>query len=628
MAPATTTNPRSTDDYQASPVDDTIAALDSDRRTGISTAGAKGRLERFGPNEIEEHEEPTWHQIFRRFWGPIPWMIEIAAVLSAAVRRWEDFTIIMVMLLVNAGIDFFQEHRALNAVKALQSALATQTTVLRDGTWSDVPSRDLVPGDVVRLKIGDIIPADVQLIDGAYLLVDQSSLTGESLPVSKKPGDVAYSKTIVKQGEMTAIVLNTGPNTNFHSMVSLVVQAEKEERSHFQQMVIRIGDFLIAITVVLVLIIIAVGIARGQDVVELIRYALVLTVAAIPVALPAVLSVTMAVGAVNLAKQQAIVSRLVAIEELAGIDILCSDKTGTLTRGAMTLTDVITDEDEQLFLTLAGSVEAASEHPIGKAVALGAEERDATLSIPDDFEALRGQGVVGTVDGFEVTVGKPKLMAERGLQVPDRYTDAMELIEIAGNTAFLVGWDGVVRGTIGVADTVRSSSAEAVSTLKGLGVEVVMLTGDNRRTAETIAAQIGITTVIAEVLPGDKAEEIRRLQHEGRSVGFVGDGINDAPALTQADLGMAVGSGTDVAIEAGDVVLMSGDPMLAVTSLRLARKTFSTIKQNLYWAFGYNTAAIPLAALGFLNPMIAAGAMAFSSVSVVTNSVRLRRFGK
>ena len=219
-------------------------------------------------------------------------------------------------------------------------------------------------------------------------------------------------------------------------------------------------------------------------------------------------------------------------------------------------------------------------------------------------------------------------MAGRGLQIPERYTDGMEQIEIAGNTAFLVGWDGSVRGAIGVADTVRASSAEAVSTLKEMGVDVVMLTGDNRRTAETIAAEIGIASVIAEVLPGDKAEEIRRLQHEGKSVGFVGDGINDAPALTQADLGMAVGSGTDVAIEAGDVVLMSGDPMLAVTSLQLARRTFSTIKENLFWAFGYNTAAIPLAALGFLNPMIAAGAMAFSSVSVVTNSLRLRRFGR
>ncbi|MCL1693429.1 MAG: heavy metal translocating P-type ATPase, partial [Actinomycetia bacterium] len=366
----------------------------------------------------------------------------------------------------------------------------------------------------------------------------------------------------------------------------------------------------------------------GGDTPVALRNAVAVLIIACPCAMGLATPTAIMVGSGRGAELGVLFKNAEVFERARSVDVMVFDKTGTLTRGAMTLTDVVTDDDNQRFLRLAGSVEAASEHPIGKAVALGAEERDVELTTPDDFEALRGQGVVGTVDGVQVTVGKPKLMAERGLQIPGRYTDAMEQIEIAGNTAFLVGWDGDVRGTIGVADTVRESSAEAVATLQGMGVDIVMLTGDNRRTAETIAAEIGITNVIAEVLPGDKAEEIRRLQHQGLSVGFVGDGINDAPALTQADLGMAVGSGTDVAIEAGDVVLMSGDPMLAVTSLRLARKTFSTIKQNLFWAFGYNTAAIPLAALGFLNPMIAAAAMAFSSVSVVTNSVRLRRFGR
>ena len=315
-------------------------------------------------------------------------------------------------------------------------------------------------------------------------------------------------------------------------------------------------------------------------------------------------------------------------ERAKAVSTVVFDKTGTLTRGAMTLTEVVTDRDQDRLLFLAGSVEAASEHPIGKAVALGAEERGAILVTPTDFEALGGQGVVGTVDGTEVIVGKAKLMADRGLQVPDRFLDAMERIASMGYTAFLVGWDGEVRGTLGVADTLRDTAVAAVAQLHDQGVEVAMLTGDNQRTAETIARQVGIDRVIAEVMPVDKAEEVKRLQDDGKSVGFVGDGINDAPALTRADLGMAVGSGTDVAIEAGDVVLMSGDPMLAVTALTLARATFRTIIQNLFWAFGYNTAAIPLAALGFLNPMIAAGAMAFSSVSVVTNSVRLKRFGR
>ncbi len=294
----------------------------------------------------------------------------------------------------------------------------------------------------------------------------------------------------------------------------------------------------------------------------------------------------------------------------------------------MTLSAIETNEPLDRFLMLVGSVEAASEHPIGMAVALGAEERDVTLEPVTDFAAHQGLGVVGTVDGAAVVVGRPMLMEELGIEVPQREADAMERIEGAGHTAFLAAWDGEVRGTLGVADTVRSSSKEAVAELTDLGVDVAMLTGDNARTADEIAAQVGISRVIAGVLPAGKADEVARLQDSGRSVAFVGDGINDAPALTRADLGMAVGSGTDVAIEAGDVVLMSGDPTLAVTALGLARATFRTIKQNLFWAFGYNIAAIPLAALGLLNPMIAAAAMAFSSVSVVTNSLRLRRFGR
>lgn len=316
-------------------------------------------------------------------------------------------------------------------------------------------------------------------------------------------------------------------------------------------------------------------------------------------------------------------------ERAKNVDTVVFDKTGTLTRGAMTLTDVVTDSPEEKFLFLVGTIEASSEHPIGKAVALGAEERDVRLGKVADFEAARGLGASGDVDGMNVVVGKPRLMRERGLVTPKRYADAMDEIESKGRTAFLVGWEGEVRGALGVADTLRETAASAVAQLRGrLGVETLMLTGDNRRTAETIASEVGIDRVLAEVLPGDKAAEVQRLQGAGRSVAFVGDGINDAPALTRADLGMAVGSGTDVAIKAGDVVLMSGDPALAATGLSLARATFRTIRQNLFWAFFYNAAAIPLAALGWLNPMVAAGAMAFSSVSVVTNSLRLRRFGR
>jgi heavy metal translocating P-type ATPase len=308
------------------------------------------------------------------------------------------------------------------------------------------------------------------------------------------------------------------------------------------------------------------------------------------------------------------------------VDAVVFDKTGTLTRGAMTLDAIATDEDPKRALYLAGSVEAASEHPAGRAVALGAEERGVQLTYADDFETLPGMGVRGVVDGIQVTVGRPKLMAECGLFVPDRLLEETQKMEQRGSTAFLAGWGGEARAALSVADILRPTSATTVTALEERGISVAMITGDNRRTAEALAAELGIDRVLAEVLPGDKAAEIQRLQTEGRSVAFVGDGINDAPALSRADLGIAMGTGTDIAMEAGDIVLMSGDPELVDTSLRLAGSTLRTIRQNLFWAFAYNTAAIPLAAFGLLHPMIAAAAMATSSVSVVTNSLRLRRF--
>jgi P-type E1-E2 ATPase len=292
----------------------------------------------------------------------------------------------------------------------------------------------------------------------------------------------------------------------------------------------------------------------------------------------------------------------------------------------MSLSDVTTTGDEATFLYRVGSIEAASGHPIGKAVALGAEERGITVGTPDAVESIAGWGVIGTIDGIDVIVGKPKLMADQGLRIPADLEDELDRLEKEGNTAFLAGWDGEVAGVLAVADTIRPTAATTIAALAEMGAASTMITGDNQRTAEAIGAEVGITDIIAEVLPGDKADEVARLQAAGSNVAFVGDGINDAPALTTADLGMAVGSGTDVAIEAGDIVLVSGDPRLAATALQLASATFRIIRQNLGWAFGYNVAAIPLAAAGLLNPMVAAAAMAFSSVSVVTNSLRLRRF--
>jgi heavy metal translocating P-type ATPase len=555
------------------------------------------------------------------------WGYSLFAMFEGSAVFFDTAAMITTLILLGRFFEARAKGRASRAITKLLELGAKQARVARDGSEVMVDVGDVLVGDTVIVLPGEKIPTDGRITAGSSS-VDESMLTGESMPVDKVPGDDAFGATINQQGRLEIEVLKVGDATALAQIVRLVEDAQAT-KAPVQRLADRVSAVFVPTVLVIAAVVFAVWmIVSGGDVPVALRNAVAVLIIACPCAMGLATPTAIMVGSGRGAELGVLFKNAEVFERARSVDVVVFDKTGTLTRGAMTLTDVVTDDDEARFLALAGSVEAASEHPIGKAVALGAEERDVELSTPTDFSALRGQGVVGTVGGVEVTVGKAKLMAERGLQIPERYTDAMEQIEIAGNTAFLVGWAGTVKGTIGVADTVRASSAEAVSTLKEMGVDVVMLTGDNRRTADTIAAEIGIASVIAEVLPGDKAEEIRRLQHEGKSVGFVGDGINDAPALTQADLGMAVGSGTDVAIEAGDVVLMSGDPMLAVTSLRLARRTFSTIKENLFWAFGYNTAAIPLAALGFLNPMIAAGAMAFSSVSVVTNSLRLRRFGR
>ncbi len=307
-------------------------------------------------------KNPLLHRIFRRFWGPIPWMIEIAAILSAAVQKWEDFGIITTLLFVNAIIDFWQESKALNALSVLKQKLARKATVKRNGKFIQIDAKELVPGDIIKIKIGEIIPADVKLIEGDYLQIDQSALTGESLPVTKKLDDVAYANSVAKKGEMLAVVILTGLNTYFGKTVSLVAKAEKEQRSHFQKMVIKVGNYLIFTTIIMAVIIIITAVYRHENMIDILRFTLVLTVAAIPVALPAVLTVTMAVGAMNLAKKQAVVSRLASIEELAGIDILCSDKTGTLTKNKMTVDDMVTFEnysikDLMLFAALASREE-------------------------------------------------------------------------------------------------------------------------------------------------------------------------------------------------------------------------------------------------------------------------------
>ncbi len=504
---------RNTDDYHSQQAADTLSYFEVSPEQGLSKNEAQARLETFGPNEIIEKEEPLWHRIFRRFWGPIPWMIEIAALLSAIVQKWEDFVVILIMLLINVVLDFFQEHRALNALKVLKQQVSLEVRALRDGQYCALPAKELVPGDIIRIRIGDVVPADVQLLNGDFLSIDESSLTGESLPVTKRQGEVAYSNTVVKQGEMVAVVVNTGRHTRFNAVVSLVAKASLEERSHFQKMVIKIGNFLILMTLVLVAIILVVGLFRHEDMLEIARFALVLTVAAVPVALPAVLSVTMAVGAVNLARKQAIVSRLTAIEELAGVDIFCSDKTGTLTKNEMQVaTPLVFDgyHEEQLFTyaVLASRQENRDpiELPLFHYLDEHFPETDWQQWTQHDFTPF---DPVNKYTSARVECGPQQLTVFKGaaqVLLEMASIDGNELIAIHHNidtfadkgyrtlaVAVQTENDRVrLVGLIPLIDPEREDSADVILNMTHNGVRVKMITGDNVAIAREIGHRLGL----------------------------------------------------------------------------------------------------------------------------------------
>ncbi|MFZ0625695.1 MAG: heavy metal translocating P-type ATPase, partial [Acidimicrobiia bacterium] len=392
-----------------------------------------------------------------------------------------------------------------------------------------------------------------------------------------------------------------------------------------QRMADRVASVFVPSVIAIAILTTVVWLMLGNEFFESFRAGVSVLIIACPCALGLATPTAIMVGSGRGADLGILFKRAEVFEQVRTIDTVVFDKTGTLTTGVMTMSDAITDGDREDFIRVVGSLEAASGHPIGKAVALGADELGIDLVEPAHLESLSGLGVVGEIGDRQVVVGKAKLLEDRGLEVGE-WASELARLEETGKTAFVAGWDGRARGVVAVTDVVRPEAGLALARLREQQKRVVMITGDNQRTARRIAAQLGIDDVRAEVLPGEKASQISALQDEGSTVVFVGDGVNDAPALTQADLAMAVGSGTEVALEAGDVVLLNGDPRLVPAGIDLAHATFRTIRQNLLWAFGYNTAAIPIAALGLLNPMIAAGAMAFSSVSVVLNALRLRRF--
>jgi heavy metal translocating P-type ATPase len=552
------------------------------------------------------------------------WAYSVFAHLTDGDIFFETAGVIITLILLGRFFEAKAKGNASQAISKLMALGAKQARLLRGGETVMVDPLELAPDQLVVVLPGEKVPADGIVEEGRSTL-DESMLTGESIPVAKGEGEEVFAATLNQQGRLVIRVTRVGPNTTLSQIAKLVADAQTT-KAPVQKLADRIsGVFVPGVVVLAAATLIGWLIATG-DVADAIVSAVAVLIIACPCALGLATPTAIMVGSGRGAELGVLFKDAEVFERARRIDTVVFDKTGTLTRGAMTLTEVVTDEDESRFLTLVGSLESGSEHPVGRAVTLGVEERNIDLLPVSDYEALSGQGAVGTVDGTTVIAGKPKLLADRGMLIPDEIEAAFESIAKTGHTAFLAGWDGEARGAIGVADTIRATAPIAVEQLRQSGVETVMLTGDSQVAADAIAAKVGISSVLAEVLPAGKAEEIERLRSGNKSVAFVGDGINDAPALAVADLGMAVGTGSDIAIETGDVVLMSGDPELAVTALRLSSSTLRTIKQNLFWAFAYNTAALPLAAAGLLNPMIAAAAMAFSSVSVVTNSVRLRRF--
>ncbi|MFI8498186.1 heavy metal translocating P-type ATPase [Streptomyces sp. NPDC085524] len=535
-------------------------------------------------------------------------------------------------ILLGRYLEARSKRKAGAALKALLELGAKDVAVLRGGTEVRIPVAQLAVGDRFVVRPGEKIATDGTVVEGSSA-VDASMLTGESVPVEVAVGDSVTGATVNASGRLVVEATRIGADTQLARMARLVEDAQNG-KAEVQRLADRISGIFVPVVLVLALGTWAVWMLVTGETTAAFSAAVAVLIIACPCALGLATPTALMVGTGRGAQLGILIKGPEVLESTRRVDTVVLDKTGTVTTGRMTLAEVHTAEgvDEKELLRLAGSLEHASEHPIARAVATGAAERAGSLPVPEGFEApatfesVAGLGVQGVVDGHAVLVGRERLLADWAIDLPEGLAEAKATAEAAGSTAVLVAWDGEARGVLTVADAVKETSAEAVSRLRALGLTPVLLTGDNKAVAETVAREVGIDEVIAEVLPQDKVDVVRRLQAQGRTVAMVGDGVNDAAALAQADLGLAMGTGTDAAIEAGDLTLVRGDLRVAADAIRLSRRTLGTIKGNLFWAFGYNVAALPLAAAGLLNPMIAGAAMAFSSVFVVTNSLRLRSF--
>jgi len=609
--------PDAKDDLKSLPMSEVEKILESSP-DGLTQSEAQKRLTQYGPNEIEEKKTNPILKFLTYFWGPIPWMIEVAVILSGVLRHWPDFAIILLLLLANAVVGFWEEHEAGNAIAALKANLAIKARVKRDGKWTTPEARELVPGDVIRLRLGDIVPADARLLDGDPVEVDQSALTGESLPATRKSGDAVFSGSIIRRGEIGAMVYATGGKTYFGKTAQLVQEAHTV--SHFQKAVLKIGNYLIILAVAMVAVIITVAIFRGDPILTTLQFALVLTVAAIPVAMPTVLSVTMAVGARLLAKKKAIVSKLVAIEELAGVDMLCADKTGTLTQNKLTLGDPFSVDGipaEQVILNGALASRADNNDTIDLAVLGGLKDKDSLKAYevvhfqPFDPVHKRTEATVKAKDGktFKVTKGAPQVI----LKLSANVVQVKPAVEKAVNEFAARGFRslGVARadqedkwqfvGVLPLFDPPREDAKETIATALAMGVKIKMVTGDALAIAQETAKKLDMGTNIldaaslgdskkkettevaesiekadgfAQVFPEHKFHIVDVLQKRGHMVGMTGDGVNDAPALKKADCGIAVSSATDAARAAASIVLTTPGLSVIIDAIKESRRIF------------------------------------------------------
>lgn len=537
---------------------------------------------------------------------------------------FEASAVIITLILLGKTFEAVAKGKTSEAIKKLMGLQPKTARVIKDGVEMDIPIEEVTIGDIIVVRPGERIPVDGIIVEGNSS-VDESMITGESIPIDKTVGDEVIGATINKFGSFKFQASKVGKDTVLAQIVKLVEEAQGS-KAPVQRLADKISGIFVPIVVAIAVItFLGFYLIKGDFNTGLINAVAVLVIAC-PCALGLATPTAIMVGTGKGAENGILIKSGEHLERAHKMDTIVLDKTGTITKGEPEVTDIITfngvDRDE--LLRIAASVEKVSEHPLGQAIVRKGEEELLIIKAPESFEAIPGKGLKARLEGKEVYIGNRKLMEEAGISIGG--AEELSRLETEGKTAMLVGIDGSISGIIAVADQIKDSSKKAIEELKNMGLEVYMITGDNQRTAKAIAEEVGIKNVLAEVLPENKAEVVEAIKAEGKLVGMVGDGINDAPALVAADVGFAIGTGTDVAMEAADITLMRGDLMSIVTAIRLSHRTMKTIKQNLFWAFFYNSIGIPFAALGFLNPMIAGGAMAFSSVSVVTNSLRLRKF--